>query len=252
MYMIIFFMMNLCLYAEGKATPKPVLTIVDQEEILADIQTQEILYLVGNQLVLRNGLVLELKDFNHLELFDVGDALIVNECEGHYSVVHTLTSIEVLSNLVGQIEGKVHFIGKVMDGMVELSNGDLYLTEDDMEGFWTVRTSVLKVVTQSGDILLDLTSGDSRRVVSVGTLDILRTLDFIVASKGHHVEFAITGNIRWISSDLGSCAYWGEGDEVIIQKFNKVSIVPFDEKAPLMLLHNVTRDELAIVVSLES
>ena len=228
----------------------PIAEAVDELQPVAEVETQEVLYLLGDQLVLNTGLVLELEEHDYLELFDVGDALLVKESEVGYSVVHSLTGVEVLCDLFGQVEGKVHFVGKVMNGMVELSNGDLYLTEDDQEGFWTIKTSVLKVVTQDGDMLIDLASGDSQRVAFLGNLEVLRTLDFIAGSKGHQMEFVTAGNVRWISSDLGNCAYWGEGDEVIVQKFNSVSIASFDPQAPLMLLHNVTRDEFAIAISL--
>ena len=234
---IILLLIGASLYANGLAIPE------------LDIHSCEVLHLINNQLISTDGLVLELKERNYVELFDEGDSIQVKESNGDYSVIHNLTNIEVPCGLAGIVEGKVHFVGKVMDGMVELSNGELFVTEVDIEGFWTVRTSVLKVVTPNGEILIDLSSGDSQQVVSLGTLDIFRELDFITSSKGHHVELVKTGPVRWISSDLGSCLYWDEGDEVIVQKFVKSNIKTIDLYTPLVFLHNVTRDEFAIAIS---
>lgn len=175
---IFLLMIGACLYADDemlaesleKQITESVVEVVDESQPIAETKPQEVLYLLGDQLVLNTGLVLEFAEHDYLELFDVGDALLFIESEEGYSVVHSLTGVEVSCSVLGQVDGKVLFVLKVMNGMVELSNGDLYLTEGDEEGFWTINTSVLKVVTQDGEMLLDVMSGSTQHVAFLGNL----------------------------------------------------------------------------------
>jgi hypothetical protein len=101
-------------------------------------------------------------------------------------------------------------------------------------------------------MLIDLATGISEYVVCLGNLDTSRTLDFVVSVKGHHLNLELTGALRSITEDLGSLSNWNVGDEVVVQKFNVVNIPIFDPLTPFILVHNVTKNEVAIVVLLKA
>ncbi len=219
-------------------------------EVVEEPLQQVVCYLTRNQLVLDRGLVLAPNEPEYLELFDVDDDVSVLKISDGYLLVHNLTQVEVICTEIGRVFGKDLVITKTFNEMIELSNGNLYLTGDVEESFWAVTTSVLYVQTDRGDMLIDLSSGVSEYVVCLGSLDTLRTLDFVVGVKGHHLNLELTGPYRSITEDLGSLSDWNVGDEVIVQKFNNVNIATFDPLTPFILVHNVTRNEVAIVVLL--
>ncbi len=204
-------------------------------------------YVVNDQLVLSNNQVFDVKNDSEISIFNIGDEISIDLQDEGYYLLQNSAGRKATCNFFGDVEGKPCLVTKVLDGMVLLSNADLYVLNNNIEqDELAIRTPVVIVNTPTSEVMIDLQSGTSQYVIPFGKIEWGKIVDEVVGHKDDVIQLKKTGDFKAFSNRLGLNYFWQIGDKVYVKKVIESYVIGVTPPTELYLLYNVTQGRVSI------